>query len=108
MKIQLSQSEIGLQRRQTLSLADGAGVRIASRDGIVWVTQDLDLRDVILHPGEAIVFDRPGRVIVQALGPARVALSQACRQRRAKPLRHWVASALAFLRRVRPPQLAWA
>ena len=108
MKIQLSQSEIGLQRRQTLSLADGAGVRIAAREGTVWVTQDHDLRDVILAPGEAIVFDRPGRVIVQALGPARVTLAQACRRRRAKPLLHRAASALAFLRRVRPPQLAWA
>ena len=61
MKIQLSQSEIGLQRRQTFSLADGAGVRIAAREGTVWVTQDHDLRDVILHPGEAIVSIGPAR-----------------------------------------------
>ena len=76
MKIQLSQSEIGLTKRQTLSLRDGAGVRIEARCGVVWVTQDHDVRDIVLRAGESFTLDAPGQAIVQALEPARLRLTQ--------------------------------
>ena len=77
MKIQLSQSEICLGKRQTLSLIDGAGVRIDARAGAVWVTQDHDRRDIVLGPGESFTLDAPGRAIVQAFEPSRFRLTQA-------------------------------
>ncbi len=77
MKIQLSQSEIGLSKRQTLSLRDGAGVRIEARCGAVWVTQDHDVRDIVLRAGESFTLDARGQAIVQALEPARIRLTPA-------------------------------
>ena len=76
MNITLTQSELSLSRRQTLSLADGAGVRIDARTGSVWVTQDHDQRDIVLRPGESFTLDGPGQAIVQAFEPSRIRLTQ--------------------------------
>ena len=55
MKIQLSQSEVELERRQVMCLAEAAGVRIVARGGALWVTQDHDRRDVVLQAGDSFV-----------------------------------------------------
>ena len=77
MNIQLSQSEICLSKRQTLSLLDSAGVRIDARSGAVWVTQDHDRRDIVLRAGESFTLDGRGQAIVQAFEASRVRLTQA-------------------------------
>ena len=77
MNIQLSQSDICLSKRQMLSLANGAGVRIEARSGAVWVTQDHDRRDIVLRPGESFTLDGRGQAIVQAFEASRVRLTQA-------------------------------
>ena len=74
MQITTVQSDLILARRQLLSLSDSAGVRIEARCGSVWVTQDHDLRDVVLNPGESFTIDASGRALVQAFEPSRVAL----------------------------------
>lgn len=63
---------VGLSKRDVLSLAGRPGTRIESRRGSLWVTQDGDLRDVVLACGEAYLLDRDGPVLVQALEPALV------------------------------------
>lgn len=106
MNIKLSQSEFCLSKRQTLSLADGAGVRIEARAGTVWVTQDHDLRDMVLREGEAVTLHGNGQAIVQAFEASRVSLSQPA----AAPARvaaDWPARIAGTLRRVLPqPALA--
>ena len=77
MNITLETSDLCLARRQLLRLSDSAGVRIEARSGSVWVTQDHDLRDVVLHPGESFTIDSAGRALVQAFEPSRIALSAA-------------------------------
>jgi len=65
---------VGLPKSQLLALNGRPGLRIESRGGSVWITQDGDLRDVVLDPGQAHVLDRAGPVIVQALDAAVVAV----------------------------------
>ena len=106
MKIKLSQSEICLSQRQTLSLADGTGVRVTADAGSVWVTQENDLRDIVLSAGESVTFKQAGKVIVQALAPARVTL---VRKRRAqRGASGWLRGVTAAFARLRLPQLASA
>ena len=76
MKIKFSASGIVLAPGQLLNLEHAAGTRIASRDGSVWITQDGDLRDIVLDAGEAFELDRDSPVIVQAIGTALVTIEE--------------------------------
>lgn len=55
-------------------LADARGARIACAEGILWITQDADRRDIVLRPGESFVVDRDAKVIVNAPSGAAFAL----------------------------------
>jgi hypothetical protein len=46
---------------------DLRGETIACLQGRLWVTQEGDLNDYVLYPGESFWITRPGTVIVQAL-----------------------------------------
>jgi Protein of unknown function (DUF2917) len=76
-ELETSAGVIRLSKRDVLSLRGRPGARIESRSGSVWVTQDGDLRDVVLSAGEAHVLDREGPVLVQALDAAQVLLQPA-------------------------------
>ncbi len=50
---------------------DGEGTEICSLQGIIWITQAGDQRDIILHAGESFRLDRDGLALLVALeGPA--------------------------------------
>ena len=86
---------VALCKRDVLSLAGHPGTRIESRRGGLWVTQDGDLRDVVLAAGEAHVLDRAGPVLVQALDSALLVVRPAARS--AKALGLWQRLARASL-----------
>ena len=65
---------LALQPGQVVTLDDAEGVRIRAAEGIVWVTYEDSVKDVILGPGETLVVARNGRTVVQALQPTHVAL----------------------------------
>lgn len=52
-----------------MTLEEAVPVEIACESGAVWITQDNDIRDVVLNAGERFVSDRPGNVLVYALQP---------------------------------------
>ena len=49
---------------------------ISCLQGSVWVTQEQDLEDYILHEGESFITTVPGRVIVQALEEAAISITK--------------------------------
>jgi hypothetical protein len=65
---------VALDAGQVLTLDDAEGVRILGRIGTVWITEENDLEDHIVGPGDALVIDKPGRTVVQALAPARITI----------------------------------
>lgn len=67
---------VGLSRHETRSFPGQPGLRIASRRGDVWITQDGDPRDVVIAAGQSHVLDRVGAVYVQALDAACVLLPE--------------------------------
>ncbi|MGZ5048729.1 MAG: DUF2917 domain-containing protein [Usitatibacter sp.] len=69
--------EVALNAGQVLTLDDAEGVRIASRGGTVWVTQEGSSKDFIVGPGDALVVTSSGRTVVQALQAARIAIVKA-------------------------------
>ena len=65
---------LALEPGQVVTLDDAAGVRIRAKEGIVWVTYEGSVRDMIVGPGETLVITRNGRTVVQALQPIHVAV----------------------------------
>jgi|OpeIllAssembly_1097287.scaffolds.fasta_scaffold2256641_1 hypothetical protein len=101
-------------RTPWLSLASGElarfdaepGMAIETTCGALWITQDDDGRDVLLGAGESHGFRRGGRVVVQALEPARLRVRPAPGAAVATPpvegLAHRAAEAARRLFHVRP------
>lgn len=109
MKVQFSTTELSLAQRQMLSIADPVGVRITLRRGSLWVTQDRDLRDIVLRAGESITFDTSAPVIVQALDAACIGLSQAPATASApQAALRWLRELGAAFARLQLRPLAWS
>jgi hypothetical protein len=65
-----------LAPRQLHSIPDAAGVSIHCRSGNVWITVDNDPTDYVLETGESFVTSEHERVLVYALGTARIDLTE--------------------------------
>ena len=48
----------------------------------IWITQDGDLRDIVLEAGEAFDFDRGGDALLSAFADSRYLLLDACAPQR--------------------------
>jgi hypothetical protein len=67
MKNELSAAARMLGKGRTDRVEQPRGQRVECLAGCLWITQDGDLRDVILEAGEAIVLTRDGTALVSAL-----------------------------------------
>ena len=67
-------SLLDLPAGHLLRVTDGDGLGIAVFDGLVWITQAGDRRDVFLRRGDTFAFDHGGIALVEALSHARVAV----------------------------------
>jgi len=57
-----------------LPVRDGRGRAIVVFEGLVWITQDNDLRDFVLAAGESFRIDRQGLTLVEALRHSKLLL----------------------------------
>lgn len=99
-----SSPTLSLQRSQSAKLRTTAATQIHCRSGLVWITLDHDLRDVVLNAGQSFSVPAGATVLASALsGPVTLELVQrpaAATMRRAAsglsevlhPLRRWMAS----------------
>ena len=76
MKLDLQDPVLALGEGEVLTLDDVEGLRIQARAGTVWVTEEDDAQDHIVHAGDALVVAHPGRTVVQALAPAWIRLEK--------------------------------
>ncbi|HEY8361157.1 MAG TPA: DUF2917 domain-containing protein [Ramlibacter sp.] len=90
-----------LPKGDLVSIPDVAGLRLACREGCVWITLDHDARDIVLEAGEVFIGTQHRRALVNALAPAcltiRPLVEEAVRAPASLPL-------LSLLR----PAPAWA
>ena len=91
---------IALNEPQHLHLDDAEGWSVQALSGIVWITQDGDLRDIVLEPGDTFVLDRAGPALLAPLGDARVLLARQT-GRKAHVSRGWKFGIPAMLARAR-------
>ena len=67
MDTSLSQSITKLVRGEILRVDRALGQSIVVVQGMVWITQEGDRRDIFLSDGESFVFNRRGTALVQAV-----------------------------------------
>jgi hypothetical protein len=72
MRIDGTEAMIALEREASLRVEPGARVELACLYGVVWITQQGDLRDLFLAPGESLRLLPRGRTLVTALEPSLV------------------------------------
>lgn len=63
-----------LPRGRTLRMADGRAHDIAVFEGLVWLTQDGDSRDIVLGAGDSFTTDGRGLALLHAFADARLTL----------------------------------
>ena len=68
---------IALEREASLRVEPGTRVELACLSGVVWITQQGDLRDLFLAPGESLRLLPRGRTLVTALEPSLVRIVDA-------------------------------
>lgn len=76
MKMEIENAAIELGPTQLLRLKCAAGVRIFCRSGIVWVTQEGEIGDDFLRPGEAMTLRSRGVTLAQALDRASLSIEE--------------------------------
>jgi len=76
MKIELHADTLDLQADQVLHLQDAAETTIVCLRGHVWITQEGDLRDIALEPGDAFTLDRPGMALTAALSASSIRIER--------------------------------
>ena len=75
MQLQLNAPSIALESGQVVTLDDARGTRIVTRTGSVWVTEEGDVRDHVVGPGEVLMVAHNGRTVVQALQSSWISLA---------------------------------
>ena len=60
-----------LAKGSLFRIHDGAGRRVVCLSGCLWLTQDNDLRDTVLEPGDGFTLDRDGDTFLSALRDSR-------------------------------------
>jgi hypothetical protein len=95
MNLSLSQGSLLLERDQTIGLVGAVGARVDVRRGKVWITQQGDLRDMMIGAGRGFTLDRPGLALVRALESSEFAVAE---QPAPRPASLWEQVSTAFRR----------
>jgi hypothetical protein len=76
MNIDISRSTLHLARDGLISLRDACGTRIFCQSGSLWVTQEGEIKDVVLLPGDSLALGNRGLAVITALEASVALLAQ--------------------------------
>jgi len=67
MELKVDNAVLELKAGEVVTLDDAIGASVQARLGSVWITEEGDVRDIVLGPGENRVIKRAGRTLIQAM-----------------------------------------
>jgi hypothetical protein len=76
MNTDLNLSATFLAKGQLQRIDNGAGTLVSCLSGTLWLTQEGDLRDIVLEAGDEARIDRNGTSCLSAMDDARFVLSR--------------------------------
>jgi hypothetical protein len=68
MKLELGKGAVKLGPNQTLKVLDGAGSTVCAVEGSVWITEENQVKDIVLEQGGCYRLRHGGLAIVNPLG----------------------------------------
>ena len=68
MRIELRSGSVQLGPNQTLRVVDGAGSTVCAVEGSLWITEENQLRDIVLQAGACYRLRERGVALVNSLG----------------------------------------
>lgn len=74
MLVNPPRSPVALERGHPLPLPPSRGTEIVCEAGSIWITQDHDIRDIVLGPGQRFTLDVDAPAILQAFDDATVSI----------------------------------
>ena len=75
MKLELKAGDLRLERGQVIKVQDAVGSTVCALEGSVWITEDNQLKDIVLEEGQCYQLRNPGLAILHPLaGPAAVSI----------------------------------
>lgn len=74
MKSGLTRHTLDLTNEGLLSIRDGQAARIRCNEGMLWITEEGEIKDTILAAGESYTIRHPGLALLTAFGLARVTI----------------------------------
>jgi Protein of unknown function (DUF2917) len=76
MPLNVRKPELAMDTGEIFTIDDAEGIRILARKGAVWVTEEGDVKDHIVRPGDTLTVAHPGRTVVQALQPSWISIGE--------------------------------
>jgi len=76
MQVEISCSNFTLAPTGLLTVQDAVGTRIVCRSGVLWVTQEGDVKDTIVGPFEVLTIQKAGRTVITALESSTLTLME--------------------------------
>ena len=67
---------IDLERSDLVRIENAHDMHVRVENGIVWISQERDTRDVTLEDGESFRFDCDGLALISAFGLALISISR--------------------------------
>jgi DUF2917 family protein len=74
MQLEIKRSTFTLGPAALLAVDDGAGTRIVCHSGVLWITQEGDVKDSIVGPGDVFTIRKPGHTVITALEPSTLSV----------------------------------
>ena len=74
MQIETNRSAVKLARDGLIAIRDSVGTRIFCQSGRLWVTQEGQIKDAVLGPGDMLTIGNRGLTLITALQASDVAL----------------------------------
>ena len=68
MKLELRKGAVKLGPNQTVKVLDGAGTTVCAVEGSVWITEENQVRDIVLERGGCYQLRHGGLALVNSLG----------------------------------------
>lgn len=81
LELETGHEPIYLKKHQHLRINEACGWTVHAVAGTLWITQDGDMRDIVLEAGDSFILDRDRTALLSPLNEAQVSLRRGwCRQ----------------------------